>query len=194
MSRTAISGELKKAGFGGLDDPNIVQQLAFCVRDHEHLRSLLSAMAPEKRNLAYQQLRPHLRFQAKPLDVYISEMREDAERRKLPIIDERGELVEFDDYHDKKAPLEVLAQEAIRQNEKEKNPKGTLELVCNRCTKVELIPAKNKAEAYQGSRLLGWKYIMVSGRSSEFHKSPQMREVAICPECVEARKPVIHNN
>lgn len=165
MSRNAISGELKKAGFGGLDDPNIVQQLAFCVRDHEHLRSLLSAMPPEKRNLAYQQLRPHLRFQAKPLDVYIAELQQEAERKKLPVIEPvSGELIEFDDYHTKPAALEVLAERAILATERDETKTGTLLLVCRKCTREEAFPGRNKTECWRDAKLDGWRNEVIPGR------------------------------
>lgn len=58
-------------GFADLNDPALVHQLAFFVKDHQHFKELIQACKPEKRNECYEQMRPYLRFQAKPFYEYL---------------------------------------------------------------------------------------------------------------------------
>jgi hypothetical protein len=145
--RTRINHELKKLGFGGLNDANTIQQIATLYRTHDSFRGLLMSTAPDQRNIAYNALRPHLCFTPKPLDVYEREIHEKAEREQWDVIHKDnphwpqpfkvGE-VETDEYR-----LEKAAQEAIEANEHEK-AKGVVSLICTNCTVEGRFPAQTK--------------------------------------------------
>lgn len=150
--RSKVDQELRKLGFGGLDDPNIVSQIAFCIRDHNQFRSQLFSVDPDKRRLAYEQLRPHLRFAAKPLDVYEAEMKLMAEQHQLPTWDASAYPKPF------KVPeigLDELAQEAIRQNAHERD--GGLIVTCAKCTRQDTFRGKLRKEAEKSAHTAGWR-------------------------------------
>lgn len=134
-----VDRALKRKGFGGLTDPRLVQQLAFCVRDHVHLRTVLVGIKPEERTKAFDQMRPYLRFKAKPLDVYIAEAAELAANR------------EYD-----QTAIDILAEKAIEQTRHEQKH-GELELVCTKCTTFEIFRAAVKQDAEKAAHSAGWR-------------------------------------
>lgn len=155
-NRTQVNAELKKLGFGGLEDNNLMQQLAFFIDSHNKFRSLLLSTHPEKRREAYEALRPHLRFTPKPLDVYEMEGQQKAEREQLPYYNPTtGELTPM---RSPEISLDELAQEAIAENQHEKAGRK-LELVCTHCTGFELFPAKTRKAANKAAHAAGWRVI-----------------------------------
>ena len=86
--RTRINHELKKLGFGGIEDRNLFAQIATLYKTHESFRGLLMSTQPDQRRIAYEAIRPHLCFVAKPLDVYEREIHEKAEREQWDVIHE----------------------------------------------------------------------------------------------------------
>ena len=156
--RSLVDKELRKLGFGGLDDPNLITQIAFLIRDHDHFKRQLFSVEPEQRRHAYACLAPHLNFTPKPLDVYEAEMKRMAEEQQLPVWDGspypkefRVPEIETDGYR-----LEQLAQKAIKQNAHEKAG-GRLELVCKKCTGNEFFPAKTREQAEKDAYSAGWR-------------------------------------
>src|SRR5467141_1987362 len=120
--RQRINHELKTLGFGGLEDSNLYAQIATLYTTHDSFRGLLLSTAPDQRRIAYEALRPHLCFVAKPLDVYEREIKERAEREQwdvwngtpYPTKFKPGEI-ESDEYR-----LQRAASEAIEQLAHEK--------------------------------------------------------------------------
>lgn len=168
QDRARINHELRKLGFGSLDDPNLIPQIAVCIRDHDQFRNQLFSVLPEQRQNAYNSLRPHLRFTAKPLDVYEAEIKQLAERQQLPSYNAAtGELVPF---KAGSVNLDLLATEAIRQSRHEKE--GGLVLVCAKCTSEQLFRAKLRKTAEKDSHAAGWR--------SDGQKN-------YCPKCVPSR-------
>lgn len=159
--RQQVNHKLKTLGFGGLDDPNIFAQIATLYRTHDSFRGLLMSTMPDQRRIAYEALRQHLCFVAKPLDVYEREIKEKAEREQWDVVDPRnphfpqpfkvGEI-ESDDYK-----LQKLASEAIEQAEHEK-AKGCLELVCTKCTLQGIFPAPTRKAASKTAHDRGWRW------------------------------------
>lgn len=180
LERKRIDHELRKLGFGGLNDPNLVQQIAFCIRDHEQFRRQLFSVVPEKRKMAYEQLRPHLRFQAKPLDVYEAEMKQYAEQAQLPTlrqgevyptpfkVPEVGYRVQVQEDKHIERVNEKLAEEYTPRTE------HCLTLTCAHCLKEE--------QFYSWSRILADVKASSAGWKSEGDKS-------WCPE--HAPQPVL---
>ena len=160
-ARTRINHELKRIGFGGIDDANLCAQIATLYTTHDSFRGLLMSTMPDQRRIAYEALRSHLSFAVKPLDVYEREIHEKAEREQWDVIHQDnphfpqpfkvGE-VESDEYR-----LARLASEAIEANEHEK-AKGVLELVCTRCTLQGLFPAPKRKQALKAAHDAGWHW------------------------------------
>lgn len=142
MNHKTLDRALKNRGFGGLEDPQIIHQLAFCVRDHEHFRTLLTACLPDKRTVMFETMRPHLNFEAKPLDVYLAESAEMAAHRESD-----------------QSPLDVMASDAIRRNQQESKVKGSLLITCIACTKEAVFPAVSRHEAAKDAAKAGWKLV-----------------------------------
>lgn len=167
--RKKIDHELRKLGFGGLDDPNVVQQIAFLIKNHEQFRNQLFSVAPDQRRNAYHSLRPHLRFPAKPLDVYEAEMKELADRMQLPTLRE-GEVYTTP-YRAAEINLDKLATEAIQQNKHEVGG-GSLQITCSKCRETGTFRAKLRKDAEKESHQAGWRS---DGRKD------------YCPKCVPTR-------
>lgn len=159
-----INAELRRTGLGSLDDPNIVQSMAFLIRTHDHFRQVLLAVDPENRRMAYQALSPHLRFRPKTVDQYEMEGARLAEEAKKPTFDSAtGTIKEFDS-----KPIEIRAMEAIQQSRIARETKGSLSLVCKRCTKEGVFPGKNRKECAREAVNAGWR---------------QVNDRDLCPEC-----------
>lgn len=174
MTRTAsekksINNFLGNRGFATLDDPaHMVQQMGFCVRDHEHFRQMLTACSGIDRSNMYQALAPHLRFPAKPLDVYLSEAGDLAERKQLPIQGEDGKLRAFN------TPVLESEEYLIEKILYNKLMEFHLTLKCRKCTKLEQFHGGRKADAVQDARNAGWTYDEIQGEGFE-----------VCPDCLK---------
>jgi hypothetical protein len=157
QERQRVNHELKKMGFGGLEDSRMLEQIATLYTTHDAFRGLLMSTAPDQRRIAYESLKPHLAFVAKPLDQYEREIHERAEREQWDVYDgtaypkpfKVGE-VESDEYR-----LHKAAAAAIQQNLHEKE-KG-LHLTCAKCTRVETFKAPTRKQADKDSHLAGWR-------------------------------------
>lgn len=164
--RQRINHELKKLGFGGIDDANLFAQIATLYRTHDSFRGLLMSTRPDQRRIAYEAIRPHLMFVAKPLDVYEREIHEKAEREQWDVIHKDnphwpqpfkvGEI-ESDEYK-----LEKAAQEAIEAR-KHADAKGVMEFVCTHCTVLGAFPAKTRKQARQDAQDAGWRWAERNG-------------------------------
>lgn len=182
-NRRRINHALKSIGMGGLDDPNLIGQMGFLVEDHLHFRGLLMSMPPDKRRLAYDALRPHLSFAAKPLDVYEAEMKRIAEQEQWPVNDDGS--VYPKPFQVQNVDLELRAQEAIQQNEHEKQG-GRLELVCSKCTRAAYFPAKKRTEAYKTAERDGWRWAERNGAMKTYcpeHVPGRLTMKLSCAEC-----------
>lgn len=162
--RSSIDKVLMAHGLGRLrDGAGLVAQLAYLTRDHDHFRSLLNRCEPTERRNMYEAMRPYLRFDPKPLDVYISELAMDAEARQLPTIGEGGKFVPYSG-----APEIVSeAQDALDEG----LAKGHLTLTCRKCTRTETFAGYDKADAVKKAREAGWIYSALG------------EGVEICPDC-----------
>ena len=163
--RQKVNDTLKRCGFGGLEDPTILDQLAFVIHGHDHFRGILMSVTEQERHIAYQALAPRVRFKAKPLEEYERETKLKAEREQWDIYDGTPFPKPFKPASD----LASMAEKAIQDSE----AKGTLTLVCKRCTREQVYPAKNKEDGWHDAQLDGW-------RQTKF-------EETICPSCMKNR-------
>jgi hypothetical protein len=190
-NRKKVNHQLKKLGFGGLDDPEIVHQLAFCIRDHDHLKQLLFAAVPvEQRTLAYETLRPHLNFTPRSLSQYQIEIEQQMEREQTPVQLRDGSIVDFKNFHGEKPSIEVMAEEAINQAGRRAladgnyprvtlrpaPAEGILTLTCAKCTGEEEFRSLDRIVAAAEAVKKGWVFTMQNEK-----------EISICPKCPAAR-------
>ena len=187
--RQKINHELKKCGFGGIDDPNLFAQIALLYTTHDSFRGLLMSTMPDQRRIAYEAIRPHLCFVAKPLDVYEREIHEKAEREQWDVIHKdnphwpqpfKVSEIETDEYK-----LQKVAQEAIETCEWEK-AKGVLEMVCRTCLVAEHFPAAKRREAVKRAHDEGWRWDERNGSTHTFcphHVPGRATMKLICTQC-----------
>lgn len=176
--RSKINHKLKQLGFGGINDPNLFAQIATLFTSHDSFRGLLLSTKPDQRRIAYESIKPHLGFVAKPLDQYEREIHEKAEREQWDVVDpgnphwprpfKVGE-VESEEYR-----LNRQAQEAIAQTAHEKH--GGLELVCSKCTLAEVFQAAKRKDAEKEAHTAGWRWAERNGAMKTY-----------CPKDVPAR-------
>lgn len=162
--RGKLNNMLAMHGMATLESPaELVRQIGFLVQDHDHLRQLLTACVPEERVSMYEALRPNLRFEPKPLDVYLAESGRIAEQMQWPLVDSDGKFRAF------KPPevrtVETACAEAVA--------KGSLTLVCRKCTREALFPGVTPADAVRAARDEGWTYGL----------DPEGKGREICPDC-----------
>lgn len=148
--REKINRELKKVGFGGIDDPNLFAQVATLYKTHDSFRGLLMSTAPDQRNIAYESLRPYLSFVPKPLDAYEREIKEKAEREQWDVWDGTAYPKHF-----KTPTLTELAENAIKDNVF--GVKGGLEVVCTHCLTTKVFRAKDRKQAEKDFHAEGWR-------------------------------------
>jgi hypothetical protein len=185
LEKRRMNEHLQSHGLGSLDDPTILLQLAVMVRDHDHFRAVLMKVTADKRALCYQALAPKLKFKAKPLDVYVMEAKQAAERMQLPTYDPNTLAVtEF-----KNAPISELAKQAISGKTLEERKaaaaveraenaiaedlgqglaRGRLFISCTHCDFGATVYATDKIDAYKTLAANGWH---LEG------------EKAFCPDC-----------
>jgi len=177
--RQKINHQLKKMGFGGIDDANLCAQIATLYTTHNSFRGLLMSTAKDQRRIAYEALRPHLCFLAKPLDVYEREIHEKAEREQWDVIHQDnphfpqpfkvGEI-ESDEYK-----LAKLAEDAIAAR-KHAEAKGMVELICTHCTIAGQFPADTRKLALKAAQDAGWRWAERNGTQKTY-----------CPQHVPGR-------
>lgn len=94
-----INRFLGSHGLGQLSDPGLMSQIGFLagqkIRNHEDLKVWINKCDPAERVNMMEALKPYLRFEPKPLDVYVAEIGMDAEANQLPVVTEDGKLRAF---------------------------------------------------------------------------------------------------
>lgn len=166
--RDKLNQMLSNAGLATLDNPrDLFNQLASAIDTHEEFKAILFKVEPEQRANCYKSLAPRLRFAAKPLDVYEAEAKHDAERQRLPHLDERGNLIVG-------APARTARPAAPnRKQPMTWNPKHMrLTLTCAKCTKQEEFFGDSPVDAATKARKALW-----------IHEDTK----EICPKCPAIR-------
>jgi hypothetical protein len=187
--RQKINHQLKLLGFAGLEDPAIFQQIATLYQTHESFRGLLMSTAPNQRRIAYEALRPHLSFTAKPLDVYEREIKDKAEREQWDTWNGTAYPDKFkvQNIETEEGRLARLAEEAIEAQEHERN-KGVLEMVCTRCTIVQYFPAAKRKEAVKKAHEAGWRWEERNGIKRQYCPDHVPGRATMTIECSECEK------
>lgn len=187
--RQKINHELKKLGFGGIEDRNLFAQIATLYKTHESFRGLLMSTQPDQRRIAYEAIRPHLCFVAKPLDVYEREIHEKAEREQWDVIHEGNphwpQPFKVGEIETEEYKLAKLAEEAIEDAEHEKS-KGVLEMVCRTCLTAEHFPAAKRRQAVKAAHDAGWRWDERNGTKRTFcprHVPGRATMKLVCSGC-----------
>jgi hypothetical protein len=167
----AINHLLMANGFGSINDPGLVSQLGYVMgiacKTHDDFRDLLNKCTPENRREMYESMRGYLKFEPKPLDLYVSELGAIAERKQLPVVAEDGTLRPFHQAAiETKTGELAIAQALVAQS----IAKRTLELVCVRCTVTETFGGIFKQDCLDDARLAGWRYDVATDQE-------------LCPRC-----------
>lgn len=173
-----INKQLQKLGFGDLKDPTLYIQFAACVRDHAHFRGILMHMPQPERSKWYEAMRPHLRFNAKPLFDYEMESRTLADQNQLPSYNPA--TLECREYSPAQIETEEfrlakIATEAI-ETEKHEKARGRLTLVCTKCTVSQTFYHEQRKIAQKDAHEAGWRWDERNGTKRMF-----------CPEHVPSR-------
>ena len=143
--RDILNAALQRNGFEPLANPRaLLDQLAALVKDHDDFQRLLWKTESAERPNAYWALKPRLRFQAKPLEDYLSASREWASAA----------------YSRSAAgkPLEARAQAAVENA----GALGVLTVQCCRCKGKERFRGKTMVDAIARARAAGWVYLPAS--------------------------------
>lgn len=159
---------LKKFGLPS-DIGGAIAALAFMVRDHKHLENLLTGIGPEERQMVYDSIVPHLRFKARPLDVYVSNVGQRAEREQWPVLED-GKFKEF-------KPAQDLS--TVQKHINAEIAKKLLILTCSKCTCEETffqIGEETRVDTILKARKAGWVYDLVNQKE-------------ICPKCPTSLRP-----
>jgi hypothetical protein len=162
---------LRRFGLPTMGASGFMEAIGRMIDGHEHFRDLLTGCEPDQRHEMYESLRPYLRFEPKPLDVYLSEAGAIAESQQLPTWDDENK--KFVPFH---PPViegpEGQVIEVVNTTIEEITAKGHLTLVCRKCTKTASFPGERIADAIQKARHAGWTYNELKGDGQE-----------ICPDC-----------
>jgi hypothetical protein len=165
--RFLINRFLGARGLATLEDPHgLVAQLGFLIEGHNQFRRALIKCLPEERRSMFEALRPHLSFEPKPLDVYISEAGAEAEAQQLPTVDAEGNFVA---YHTATIrTIERIVDETLSAHH--------LSVTCKKCTKVATFHGHSQRDAVWKLREAGWTWDEMKGDGLE-----------ICPDCPAVR-------
>ena len=189
--RQRVNHELTKLGFGGLKDNNLLAQIATLYRNHDSFRGLLMSTAPDQRRIAYEALRQHLPFVAKPLDVYEREIHEKAEREQWDVIHKDNphwpQPFKVSEIETPEYKLERLAQEAI-EAEAHSKAKGILQLVCTHCTLGGDFPAETRQAALKKAHEEGWRWAEKNGVTKTYCPAHVPGRCTMTLECTECSK------
>lgn len=169
-----VNRELQRLGIGHLKDANLMHNMAFLVRDHDHFRGILMHMPMPDRKEAYECLSPKLRFTAKTLEQYEIESKHLAEKNQLPhydpatlgakewgtrnIASEASPVVAIKPVEAAtlSTQLQETAQRAIAQDLREAGATQQLTLFCRRCTFEQSWRVKYRKSAFKLATAEGW--------------------------------------
>jgi hypothetical protein len=164
-----VSKMLKRFGLP-TDIGACIAALAGTIRDHKHFERLLTEAPPADRQDLYDALIPHLQFTPKPLDVYVANAGQRAEREQWPVLGPDGMLMPFKPAADVSS-LEKDVQEMIAAAMAQRR----LMLTCSKCLREETFHAvgeETRVAVVIRARKKGWVYDYASNPPRE-----------ICPKC-----------
>lgn len=184
-----MNTHLRKHGLGTLDDPTILDQLAFFIRSHEKFRDMLMKVTPEQRAVAYKAIAPRIKtFKPRKLEDYEAEGKRLAEN--LPVFDpvtwavtesrgpniseEAKQAITGKTLEERQArQLTEKAEDAIAEDLGKSAARGRLSVECAKCLSGTTVYALDRIDAYATLAANGW---VVSAEGDK----------VFCPECAPA--------
>lgn len=189
--RQKVNHQLKKLGFGGIEDVNLFSQIGTLYKTHESFRGLLMSTRPAERRIAYEAIRPHLCFVAKPLDVYEREIHEKAEREQWDVIHKDNphwpQPFKVSEVESEEYKLQKLAEDAIDANAHEKD-KGVMIFVCTHCTIAGHFPAQTRKLARKAAQDAGWRWAEKNGVLKTYCPAHVPGRATMTLECTACEK------
>jgi len=146
---------LSKFGIN-LSISDAIAAIAGTIRDHAHFQRLITEAEPKFRQDFYDSVRPHLKFRAKPLDVYVADAQQMAEREQLPMLGLDGQLHPFKPAQDVNTGVKD-AEAAIARGLAER----ILVVKCAKCTTEETfykVGAETQVGVMMKVRRAGWVF------------------------------------
>ncbi len=172
-NRRTINNFLGNRGLATLEDPQgLCAHLGFLVEDDKHFKTMLNKCEPQHRREMYEALRPHLSFEARPLDVYIAELGMEAEIQQLPTVDNDGK------FHAYRIPeIRSVVQDVVEAAISKKH----LTVTCKKCTKVETFHGGTRGDVIHKLRMAGWTW------GVDPNSATADEGFEICPDCPATR-------
>jgi hypothetical protein len=190
IDKSAVNRMLMSQGLGKLNDPGLIPQIGFLVSrvvtNHAGFCELIERCEPAERGNMYEAMRPYLRFEVKPLDVYVAEIGMRAEAKRLAVIDpESGELRPFRVPEIKTGALGVAQASVEREF-----AKFHLTLLCKQCTREQTFCGAFKDDAVRFARAAGWRTRLarqeaIGGEDAveDVSKLVETFQYELCPKC-----------
>jgi hypothetical protein len=147
-----IDNELMTMGLVGLDDPELIQQMAYLVSSwpgdkHDFLRDLLNECEPEKRYEMYEAIAPKLKFKALSFSQYEAQI---AIRAGQMVSQGRMTVVGA-----APKPIEIGGSK-LRVVPKEQATGAVATVTCYLCGKTEQFLSETPVGAMTEARKAGW--------------------------------------
>lgn len=181
--KAKINRFLGSAGLGQLSDPGLISQIGFLagrkIKSHDDLKNWLNTCEPAERGSMLEALKPYLKFETKPLDVYVAELGMKAEADQLPVWEDgkfraynpasigtapewtNGEVYEqFGILPGKAIPkgdAPLTEQQQATEIISAASSKEHVWVVCSRCTKEDVFNGWCKQDAIDKMRWWGWR-------------------------------------
>jgi hypothetical protein len=133
-----LENQLIVMGLNKLNDPLLVPQMARLIPDHNTFLGMLNSCDKEKRTEMYEALRPHLKFQAWPLESYLIRLKEHASN-----------------LDSKFKPIKVGDQK-FQETSRDTATGCIITLTCCKCTRFEEFYAPTPVQAMCMAREKGW--------------------------------------
>ena len=170
LRKKLINKVLALNGLATLADPrSLLAQIAMGVKTHEQFQNLLMRVEPEKRPQCYYSLASRLSFEAKSLDTYIAEAKDEAVR--LPEWDNETKQLRDPGWQAQQEACRRAVQKALRESEI-----GILELTCRKCTSAQTFRAVDKKAAWSKALTAGWS-----------EETLEKAKRVLCPKCSSPR-------
>lgn len=156
--RRKMETSLIRSGFKGMNDPELVPAFATIITNHEILRALLNDCSRMERGAMLEALRPHLPFEANPLDWYEIKTIEKFEAHE----NERTRIIAGDKVFE--AVAKELATHAV------------VTMKCSKCPREKNYAGKKN---YAGDTPLG---AMILARQDGWVREKATNK-EVCPKC-----------
>jgi hypothetical protein len=152
-SKRKLENQLLTMGLAGLNDPELIQQLADLVSawpgdKHDFLRDLINECEPDKRYEMYHAIAPKLRFKALSLPQYEAQIALKAGE----MVSQRRMRVEGD----RPQPIEIGGHK-VQITSQERANCGWAVVRCHVCNRVEKFISDTPVGAVIEARKAGWK-------------------------------------